>query len=165
MIQRGFEAIDADGGLWGIVPHNNAFYFSGGVTSTLKLIVAHAFGFIATGDEWLAVTQPSKTDYERTCRYWVRYGKVVRLDNYGPKTKSYTQAGGMQANHSKEARALIEATSVEYLTKRFPHLLQRKDKKTSPFAEMRFLPCKFTAEELVQDQAVIDRRLAEKVSP
>lgn len=164
MIVRGFEAI-GDEGIWGIVPHSNAFYFSGGVTTTLKLIVAHAFGFISTGDKWLECTQPSKTDYERTCRYFVRYGKVTRLDNYGAKTKSYTAKGGMQANHTKDQRAALEEQAVAALVERFPLLLQRKHKKTSPFAEMRFLSCKMGRDDLIQHQRVHDRIAGEKVSP
>lgn len=164
MIRTGFDAI-GDAGIWGIVPHSNAFYFSGGVSQSLKLIVAHAFGFVATRDPWLAVSQPSKTDYERTARYWTRYGRVTRLDNYGAKTKSYTQKGGMQADYTKEIRAALEEQSVVNLTARFPHLLARKEKKTSPFAEMRFLSCKLSQPELVEYQRVLDRVLKEPVSP
>ncbi len=164
MIVKGFEA-DRVGGIWGIVPHSNAFYFSGGVSHTLKLIVAHAFGFTSTGDKWLACTQPSKTDYERTCRYWVRYGEVTRLENYGAKTKSYTMRGGMQADYTKEVRWALEEQSVAGLTSRFPLLLTRKEKKTSPFSEMRFLPCKMGRDDLIQYQRTHDRLAGEKVSP
>lgn len=154
MVKRGFEA--CGGGLWGIVPHNNAFFFGGGVSQSLKLIVAHAFGFVSTHDKWLEVEQPSKTDYERTCRYWVRYGAVTRLDNYGAKTKSYTRPGGMQSDLTKGERADAEEQSVHNLVQRFPHLLERKVKKTSPFAEMRFLSCKFDVDELQQYQRALD---------
>lgn len=132
------EHLPPKGGIWGIAPHANAFYFSGRVTTSLKLVVAHCFGFVGTRDPQLAVSCPSKTDYERTCRYFVRYGSVVRVDYVGVKTKSYTAPGGMQACHTHEERRALERQSVDYITKRWPHLIDEKKKLSSPFAEMRF---------------------------
>lgn len=164
MIRKGFEAV-GDEGLWGVVPHDNAFYFGGQVTETLKLIVAHAFGFVATGDPWLAVTQIGKSDYERTCRYWVKYRRVVRLDTYGVKTKSYTQVGGMQSDMDKDQRRAAEAKSCEYLLQRFPHLLASKVKKTSPFPELRFQACKYDRDSLREYQYAICKMYGDDVGP
>jgi hypothetical protein len=147
MVRAGFAATPV--GLWGVAPHANAFYFSGKVTHTLKLAVAHAFGFTATGDPALAVRQPSKTDYERTCRYFAQYGMVGRMDMVGVRTNSYTQPGGMQADHTREARAELERVSCEYLVRRFPHMLEHNHTKPSMFAELRFKRCTLPLEQLL----------------
>jgi hypothetical protein len=143
----------------GLLPHSNAFYFSGKVTRSLKLVVAHCFGFVGSRCDDLRVTCPSKTDYERTCRYFVRYGFVVRHDMVGVKTKSYVAAGGMQAVHSHSERAALERASVDYITRRWPHLVAEKKKASSPFAEMRFRRKEATDPGLLQaQQRVLDAR-------
>lgn len=136
-VQHGF-AETPHGGLWGIAPHDNAFYFSHRITRTLKLIVAHAFGFVSTHDNELEVHCETKTDYERTCRYFIRYGEVVRLDWVGVKTRSYTQPGGMQATHSRGERAQMEQEACEWLVRKFPALLRHNPRKNSVFAELSF---------------------------
>jgi len=158
-IVAGFDQIP-HGGIWGIAPHSNSFYFSGKVTRTLKLAVAHAFGFVSTRDPWLAVTQRGKSDYERTCRYFVRYGEVIRLDYIGVKTTSYTQAGGMQSDHSRTERAAFEHASCEWLERHFPHLIEINPHKKSLFTELRFKRCSMDRDELAAYQNVVEEALA-----
>lgn len=43
--------------LFGIIPHDNGFYMKFDVSTNLKLIVAHAYGFISDYDQKLLVTQ------------------------------------------------------------------------------------------------------------
>lgn len=136
MAEIGFSSI-GEYGIWGIAPHANTFYFSGKVTHTLKLVVAHCFGYVATNDPALAVTQLSKTDYERTLLYFQRYGCVTRLDMYGVKTKSYTQEGGMQSDYTLEARHIVEQTACDYLVKRFDGLVAANKTKQSLHPELR----------------------------
>ena len=82
LIENGFKELNG-AGIFGIAPHNNPFYMTGKVTKTLKLVVAHAFGFVKEEDDWLLVSQIGKSDYERTCRYFLKYGNVLRLDFAG----------------------------------------------------------------------------------
>jgi len=163
-VLRGFDEIPL-GGIWGIAPHDNAFYFSGKVKHTLLLVVAHAFGFISTRDPSLEVRCGSKTDYERTCLYFVRYGEVVRLDWIGVRTSSYTAPGGMQASLSREQRAAVELLAVAQLAERFPLLIEPNVGKDSMFAEMRFKRCKLAptvlrAKQSEHEAALARRRLA-----
>jgi hypothetical protein len=159
VVRRGFEEIPL-GGLWGIAPHDNAFYMTGKVKHGLFLVVAHAFGFVSTGgDPYLAIRGPSKTDYERTCRYYVRYGEVVRIDSVGVKTNSYSAAGGMQADHTREERFALERASCEALVYRFPLLLERNRKKDSPFDELKFLRQKYAPSSLRAWQAHHEAKL------
>lgn len=136
MAELGFTSV-GEHGLWGIAPHANTFYFSGKVTHTLKLVVAHCFGFIATQEPALAITQPTKTDYERTLLYFQRYGAVTRLDMYGVKTKSYTQAGGMQSDHTRAERHELEQAACDYLVKQYNGLVSHNTSKKSLHAELR----------------------------
>ncbi len=126
-------------GLWGIVPHSNPFYFGGKVTTSLKLVVAHAFGFVSTQDPRLKVTQIGKSDYERTILYFIRYGKVIRVDTAGCLTKSYTAAGGIQSDLTREERAEAELASCDYLVRRYGHLIRHNTKKKSLFAELKLI--------------------------
>ena len=136
MAQLGFSSIGAQG-LWGIAPHANTFYFSGKVTHSLKLVVAHCFGYVSTKEEALAITQPTKTDYERTLLYFQRYGCVTRLDMYGVKTKSYTQAGGIQSDYTRDQRHALEQAACNYLVDRFRGLVSHNTTKKSLHAELR----------------------------
>lgn len=149
----------ARGGLWGVTPHDNAFMYQKAVSYGLNLVVAHLFGFTASGDSRLRVTQRSKTDYERTLLYWLRDGHVCRVPGYGVKAaSSYTLAGGMQADMDKAARAAAEAEAVRYLTTRYHHLCEPKQKASSPFAEMRFKHPPAGVVDWRELQAVLDKR-------
>jgi len=66
-------------------------------------------------------------------------GEVVRLDSYGVKTKSYTQEGGMQAQHSQKERAKMERAACYYLVRRYPRLIRLNTKKKSLFTELSFI--------------------------
>lgn len=167
MVEAGFAALGPAGGLWGIAPHSNTFFFKPSVSRSLKLVVAHAFGFVATHDPALEVTQRGKSDYERTCRYFIRYGQVVRLDSIGVKTVSYTKAGGMQAELTREARAGTEAASCDWLVRKYPHLLEPNRKKKSLFDELRFKRCDMQADDLAHFQEVHNKvsNLPEQTEP
>lgn len=137
LVALGFENIGR-GGLFGVAPHDNSFFFSGRVKDGLMLVVAHAFGFVSTNDPRLEVSQICKSDYERTCLYFEKYGRVVRVDTVGVRTKSYTQSGGMQSDMGTDGRRDCEAAACAYLCKRFPYLLSLNKKKKSIFEELRF---------------------------
>ena len=143
LITKGFERIPL-GGLWGLAPHDNSFFFSMKEKEGLMLVVAHAFGFVSTQNPELAVTQIAKSDYERTLRYFVKYGSVHRLDWVGAKTKSYTQKGGMQSDHSREERYAHERDAVDYMCKMWPHFVSENVKKKSIFPELNLSRKAFT---------------------
>lgn len=139
LIAGGFSLLGGTG-LFGIAPHGNSFYFSGRVKRGLYLVVAHAYGFVSNHDDRLAVTLPTKTDYERTLRYFVNGYPVVRIDAAGPVAHaSYTGAGGIQADADRSERSRMEDEAVEALCREFPGLARRKEKRTSPFAEMELV--------------------------
>jgi len=150
MICESFKEL-GEGGIWGINPSDSTHYTAmftelspskeGGkqyrFSRRLNLIVAHAFGFVSTCDPELAVQEASKTDYERSCLYYERYGEVLRRFDIGVMTKSYEEEGGMQSNHSHEERALLEDEACDNLVRRFPELLDHNFNKKSIFSELR----------------------------
>jgi hypothetical protein len=137
MLDSAFRLI-GDGGIFGVVPHGNTFYFSGKITSQLRLIPAYGFGFVSTHRSDLAVSLPSKTDYERSLRYFTVYGTTYRLDWVGCVTKNYTSPGGLQAEMDEQKRKLAEEVSCAELVRQYPGLVFRKKKVSSRYAEIRF---------------------------
>ena len=163
LCERGFSEIPF-GGIWGIVPHHNAFFMKNRSTDDFKLVVAHLFGFISTRDKRLEVTQIGKSDYERTILYYILYGRTVRLDMVGVKTNSYVSEGGMQSDLNGMARFVKERESVKYLSTRYPHLCKKNDKKseTSKFDELSFIRNSYSQKKLQEAQRRIDEKLGYK---
>lgn len=157
MCQIGFSHIKG-GGIWGVVPHHNTFFMKKRVKDDFCLVVAHCFGFISTQDERLMVTQLTKSDYERSILYYIMYGRTVRIDFVGVKTKSYTAEGGMQSDYTQIKRYAIEKECCTYLVKRYPHLVQKNVKKTesSMFPELTLKRNGYTASQLQKAQRAMD---------
>lgn len=160
LIEKGFENIPF-GGIWGVVPHHNAFFMKNRVTDDFKLVVAHLFGFVSTRDSRLAVTQIGKSDYERTILYYIMYGRTVRMDMVGVKTNSYVADGGMQSDMNGMARFVKERESVKYLTTKYPHLCKKNVKKseTSKFDEITLLRNTYSPRKLQEAQRIIDAKI------
>jgi hypothetical protein len=114
--------------LWGISSNANPFYMKLQMAVGFKFVVANLFGFVATSDQFLQVSQVCKNDYERTMLYFIKYGSVVRYDGVCAITKNYVNSGGLQ---SLARRADLERKSCEALVKRFPHLVEINEKKSA----------------------------------
>jgi len=135
-VERGFEFCEkAKTKIFGIIPHDNGFYMKMDVSVNLKLIVAHAYGFIADSDPALLVTQIGKSDYERSILYFLKFGAVVRFNYVGVRTNSYKTEGGMD----KDNRVRHEKESCDYLVRRYPHFIKHNTKKESMYAELSFV--------------------------
>ena len=119
--------------LWGISPTDNPWFMEPVITTDLRYIVACAYGFIANDEERLKVTLEDKEDFERSIRYYLADGRVMRINWVGPKTKYYTEPGGMQATRTK----LRVKVSAFKLTKMFPELCELNTSKRSGWAEVK----------------------------
>lgn len=113
LIRKGIET--SDGHLWCLYPVPNPFFMRPGLTRRggLWYAVGAWFGYRVTLDETELVELDDKEDFERSVRFYLRDGEVVRLDSYTYKTKFYGGTGGMQAYRTPEtiekgARALAE---------------------------------------------------------
>lgn len=130
--------------LCGINSNSNPFFMKQDTISEgFKFVVANMYLFIQTNPPVL-ITQHSKTDYERTILYFERFGKLLRLDYLCPITKNYTIPGGMQ--EIKAQREQVEEDSVNYLTKKYPHLCKPNINKKSMYAEMSLTQMKHPPE-------------------
>lgn len=137
-LNRGFDLCQQTGTkLWGISNNDNPFFLKEHSGFCFKMIVANMYGFISEEPAML-ITQHTKTDYERTILYTVKYGGVVRLDYLCPRTRNYKNPGGMQ-DISTEERAKQEAEASNYLAATYPHLCKLNMKKDSKFAEVSLI--------------------------
>jgi hypothetical protein len=74
-----------------------------------------------------------KEDYERSIRFYLRDGAVVRLRNVAPKTAYYTEKGGNQEFRTMKT----VAEGAKKLVKMFPELCSLNLTKKSGYPEIR----------------------------
>ena len=92
--------------LWGIYPIANAFYMSKTISTDLKFCIGHMWGCFNTKD--IRVTMDYKEDYERTLKFAVRDGGVIRFNSVAAKTKLGAPGGiGVSAEKRIEENTLI----------------------------------------------------------
>ena len=82
--------------LWGLHPSSNPRSLKSDklVTNNLKYIIGALYGVI--NDKTIKVSLDQAEDYERTLRSYVKYGGMIRFNNYSGYT-TYYASGGMQA--------------------------------------------------------------------
>jgi hypothetical protein len=116
-ILKGFEtARKLKINLWGIYPLINAGFMYSKFSTDLKYIVGAFWGVINTHDKDTYTTMDDKEDYERTIKFYIRDGKVLRFNHVGIKTSYYTEAGGMQVTRTEER---VRQSGME-LIQRYP---------------------------------------------
>jgi hypothetical protein len=121
IIQEGFDtAAKEDCRLWGIYPIDNPFFFKPGYSTNLKYIVGAFYGVIKLGGQEGGLTYDDKEDIFRSCWYFKEDGKVVRLNQYAPKTRYYKNPGGINETRTSETIRLaaeqVRNTFPEYCT-------------------------------------------------
>lgn len=122
-----FDTLKASGaGLWGVYPVKNHYFMRNSITEDLKFCSGGFFGVIIDKDcGTLKVNQYE--DYERTIRYYKKYGKVIRLNYLCMDTKMYVNKGGM--NDDKEERKKISARDLGILVGDYYEYVNVKKKK------------------------------------
>jgi len=124
--------------LWGVNPVLNPFFLKNNVSFNLKYIVACFYGWKNTQEKKSYVsTNPEygKEDYERTIRYYVNDGGVTRFNYVAPKTKYYSEGGGIQTYRTVE----YEEKAVQWLLKTFPMFCKRNTAKKGKYPEVRLI--------------------------
>lgn len=124
------ECIKHNTKLWGICAVDNGFFMSNKISTNNKFIVGCFFGYIIDKDINLRITITEKDDYERTIKHYDKFGKVIRLNMFAPKTSYYTEPGGLQTDD----RIISSKASALYLTEKYPQYCyinkRRKGDKT-----------------------------------
>ena len=98
--------------LFGIYPVANGYFMSRRITTDLRLIVGAFYGYTVKGD--LEVETPmldEKEDSERTIRFYMKNGAVVRAEHVCLLTNFYGERGGMQLYRTEESN-LLGATAL-----------------------------------------------------
>lgn len=119
--------------LWGLAASCNPFFIYGkGVSTDLKFIIGAAFGVISERDKSLWPTVLVKDDYERSIKYFLKYGSVIRFGGYSMKNNIYKEPGGLQTFRTKE----ISQQDTNYLFKTYPTLVKLNPNRKTGHAEI-----------------------------
>lgn len=90
-------ASEAEGKLWCVYPVPNPFFMHPDrVRRGLWYAEGCLFGYTVRNDETELVTVDDKEDFERSIRFYLRDGEVVRYDSVTFRTRYYSEPGGMQ---------------------------------------------------------------------
>lgn len=142
LINKGFRLCEKHNcALWGIYPVYNPYFMKTKedkkyYTNDLKFIIGYGCGTINDHScEYRHIG--NKEDYERTIKYYLKYGGVIRFNNVTAKTKCYCEPGGLQSEGLKR-RQEKELVGANYLLKTYPNLVFPKKTK-SQFAEVRLV--------------------------
>jgi hypothetical protein len=138
VIRRGFDECKKIGcSLWGIYPVANGYFMKKGHTTDLKFVIGSFNGCFNPGTKGpkgvkLAL-EMDKEDYERSIRFYVRDGAVVRLRDVSPKTAYYTEKGGNQEFRTMKT----VAEGAKKLVAMYPELCSLNLTKKSGYPEIR----------------------------
>ena len=138
VIARGFEACKkANCSLWGIYPAANGYFMKNEHTTDLRFVIGTFNGCFNPGTKGpkgvKLELEMDKEDYERSIRFYLRDGAVVRLRNVAPKTAYYTEKGGNQEFRTMKT----VAEGAKKLVKMFPELCSLNLTKKSGYPEIR----------------------------
>jgi len=113
------------GGLWGILPKDDARCFKDDTTDHLSFIIG-CFFVCRNHKDILLEGLCETDDYERTILYFLRYGCVFRYRGAGIKTKYLGTSGGQGGSLERKVQA------VQFLLERYPGICRFRDKKGEP---------------------------------
>ena len=103
LIEQGFELVkNKKCHLWGIYPLVNAMFMHTDITFDLQYIIGAFWGVVNTHDKNTYVTLDDKEDFERTIKFYIKDGRVVRFNGIGVLSAYYTEPGGMQVERNEE---------------------------------------------------------------
>jgi hypothetical protein len=121
--------------MWGVNAVLNPYFMRNNISFNLKYIVACFYGWRNTRQEKAYVsTNPEygKEDYERSIRYYIADGGLTRFNYVAPKTKYYSEDGGIQTYRTVE----YEQKAVDWLLKTFPQFCVVNMHKKSKWPEV-----------------------------
>ena len=116
---EGFKKCEEeDTKLWGIYPVPNGLFMKDTITTTLKFIIGLCYGFISTPKDKSLLTNvvKQKEDYERSIKYYIKFGKVIRLNYISVRTTYYSKGGisSWMENRKKDMEVSAKALLKEY---------------------------------------------------
>ena len=135
MIQKGFnECKKHNLRLWGIYPTPNGYFMDKKIDTDLRFIIGCFNGMFNPGTKEVKLKlEMDKEDYERSIRFYIRDGGVLRMREYAPKTSYYTEKGGNQEFRTKKT----VMDGAKWIIKEFPDYATLNLTKKSGYAEVR----------------------------
>ena len=126
--QNGFNVLkDEKLYLWGISPTDSTMFNKEGYTTNYKFIIGVLYGIIVRHDTGLNVSITYKQDFERTIKYFIKDGGMVRFNEYYVKT-TYRAQGGL-GNDNKNGRIEKEIQACKEMIELYPRYVYQNRKK------------------------------------
>ena len=122
---------------WSVYPRDNPFFMKATedknhVTTDLRFLMGGFHGVINCKKAEIR-TIGDKEDYERTIKYFLNDGGVIRFNNISCYTRVYKAQGGLQ-----ETKRVLESNkSSKALIKKYPKLVSINNGRNSPFMEIK----------------------------
>jgi len=122
---------------WSVYPRDNPFFMkatehNNHITTDLRFLMGGFHGVINCKKAEVR-TIGDKEDYERTIKYFLNDGGVIRFNNISCYTRVYKSQGGLQETQ----RVLESNKSSKALIKKYPHLVSINHSRNSPFVEIK----------------------------
>jgi hypothetical protein len=114
------------GGLFGVLPNDDARRYSEKTTTHLAFILGSFH--IYRNHKDIVLSCPEKHDYERSVQYFQRYEEVYRYRGAGVETTYRKGDGGLNTSD----RRLRQEQGIKLLLQKYPGYVKRKDKKGNP---------------------------------
>lgn len=124
--------------LWGVFPVNNPYFMNTNTTTDLRFIVGPFFGIINRkykDRKDLLSTINEKEDVERSIKYYIKDGAVMRFNYIAIETKYYRNPGGMQSEMKNRKEEALK--SAKYLNSTYPNYTTLYLKKKSGYPEVK----------------------------
>jgi hypothetical protein len=123
---------------WGVYPTDNPYFMkptmhnNSHVSQDLKFLIGFFTGVI-NSHEGEVRTISDKEDYERTIKYYLKDGGVLRFNNISCNTRCYKEPGGIQTDRKKENSRI----NANKLIQKYPDLVSINEGRKSGFVEIR----------------------------
>ncbi len=127
LVSEGFKLCHEKGlKNWGVYPARNGFFMNDTVSTDLKYVIGALTGVINDRECENRIVSHGE-DYERTIKYYLKYGGVIRFNNITIKTK-YFANGGIHASLNNEREKHIDE-QLFILQKEYPDMMTLVQKK------------------------------------
>ena len=123
---------------WGVYPTDNPYFMKptlpdkSHISQDLKFLIGFFTGVINSHDAEVR-TISDKEDYERTIKYYLKDGGVLRFNNISCNTRCYKEPGGIQTDRKKENSRV----NANKLIQNYPDLVKINEARNSGFVEIR----------------------------
>jgi len=140
IVSAGFkESIRVGSSIWGIYANDNHTRdMSDSITYDLCFLIGHFYGFINRTDDKLKIDYDQKEDYQRSLKYFLKDGVLVRFNNICCITNTYKNIGGMNTDSNK--RIEENNNTVDLLLDMYPEYIRlNKSRKSLLFKEIKLI--------------------------